>query len=73
MKWQRVFLSVLLVALLLLAALPAAEAQRACADALTRCSSDCNQRFGGGLFGSFMGAGCTGGCNIGYFWCSSSN
>ena len=73
MKWQRVFLSVLLVALLLLAALPAAEAQRACADALTRCSGACDQRFGGGLFGSFMGAGCTGGCNIGYFWCSSSN
>jgi hypothetical protein len=73
MTVKRVFLSVMLLALLLLAALPAAEAQRPCADALTRCSGACGQRFGGWLFGSVMVAGCTEGCNIGYVWCASSN
>ncbi len=74
MNVKRLLLSVALVALLLLAALPAAEAQRACADALTRCASGCNQRFGdGGFFGSIMTAGCVEGCSIGYVWCAASN
>jgi hypothetical protein len=74
MTFKRAILSVMLIALLLLAALPAAEAQRPCADALTRCAAGCNQRFGdGGFFGSLMVAGCTDGCNIGYLWCAASN
>jgi hypothetical protein len=73
MTVKRAFLSVLLVALLLLAALPAAEAQRPCAEALTRCSGACSQQFGGSWFGSFMTQGCVEGCTIGYLWCASSN
>lgn len=74
MTMKRVFLSVLLVALLLLSALPTAEAQRPCAEALTRCSGSCNQMFGGSwFFGSVMTQGCVEGCTIGYLWCASSN
>jgi hypothetical protein len=74
MTMKRAFLSVLLVLLLLLAALPPAEAQRACAEAMTRCSASCNQQFGGSwFFGSFMTAGCVEGCTIGYLWCAASN
>lgn len=74
MTVKRAFLSVLLLALLLLGALPAAEAQRPCAEAMTRCSGACNQRFGDSwLFGSFMTAGCVEGCTIGYLWCATSN
>jgi hypothetical protein len=74
MTLKRVFCSVLLVALLLLAALPAAQARRLCAEALTRCSTACNQQFGGSwFFGSFMTQGCVEGCTIGYLWCASSN
>ena len=74
MTFKRVLCSALLAALLLLAALPAAQAQRLCAEALTRCSTACNQQFGGSwFFGSFMTQGCVEGCAIGYVWCASSN
>jgi hypothetical protein len=74
MTLKRMFCSVLLVVLLLLAALPAAEAQRPCAEALSRCAGACNQKFGSSwFFGSFMTQGCVEGCAIGYVWCASSN
>jgi hypothetical protein len=74
MTVKRACLSVVLVVLLLLAAFPAAEAQRPCAEALTRCAGGCNQRFGdSGFLSSVLVTGCVEGCNIGYFWCAASN
>lgn len=74
MTAKRLAIPVVLVLLLLLAAMPAAEAQRACADALSRCSSGCGDRFGGSwILGSALVAGCVEGCNIGYLWCAASN
>ena len=73
MHVKRQLAALVLIALLMLAALPAAEAQRPCAEALTRCSAACNQQFGGGFFGAIMTGGCVEGCNIGYLWCAASN
>lgn len=73
MRFPRRFFAVVLIAILTLAALPTAEAQRPCAEALARCSGACYQQFGGGFFGSIMTAGCVEGCNIGYLWCAASN
>jgi hypothetical protein len=74
MTVKRAFLSAMLVAILLLTALPVAEAQRPCAEALARCTAACNQRFGSTwLVGSIMVAGCNEGCSMGYFWCATSN
>ena len=73
MNAKRALLASLLVVMLLLSSLPAAQAQRACADALARCGTACAQQFGGGIFGSIMTEGCYAGCNIGYVWCVASN
>jgi len=70
MKARRILLVCALTALMLLAALPAAEA-RYCADAYARCQASCNQTFGGGFLGSVLSAGCAEGCTIGYIWCAS--
>jgi len=70
MRARRILLICALTALMLLSALPAAEA-RLCADAYSRCQGSCNQAFGGGFLGSFMAAGCTDGCAIGYVWCAA--
>jgi hypothetical protein len=74
MQAKRAFLALLFVVILLLSSFPAAEAQRPCAEALTRCAASCTQRFSdGGFFSSFLTEGCYTGCNIGYVWCASSN
>jgi hypothetical protein len=73
MRVKRQILAVVLIAILMLAALPSAEAQRPCAEALSRCSTACVQQFSGGFFGSVMTSGCVEGCHIGYLWCAASN
>jgi len=73
MKARRVLLVCALTFMMLLASMPVAEAQRACADALSRCQVSCNQTFGSSFLGSIMAAGCTDGCVIGYVWCASGN
>jgi hypothetical protein len=74
MTARHTLLALLFVLALLLSAMPAANAQRPCADALGRCNAACNEQFGGGgFFGSFMAAGCEEGCGIGYLWCAASN
>jgi len=70
MRTRRILLICGLTMLMLLAAMPAAEA-RYCADAFTRCQTSCNQTFGGGIVGSVLTAGCSEGCAIGYIWCAS--
>jgi hypothetical protein len=72
MKANRILLPLLLLVLLVLSSVPAADAQRACADAYSRCTNSCSQTFGGWL-GGLMTAGCDVGCNIGYVSCASSN
>ena len=60
------------MALILLAAVPVAEAQRACADVLGRCQVACDQRFGGNPFSGVLVSSCGMGCSIGYVYCASS-
>ena len=70
MKARRILLVCALTLLMVLSALPSAEA-RYCADAYARCQTSCNQTFGGGFLGSIMAAGCGEGCAIGYIYCAS--
>jgi hypothetical protein len=70
---RRLVVSCVLAALMLLAAVPAANAQRYCADAYSRCAEACRQQFGGGFLAGIMYPGCVEGCYIGYVWCASSN
>ena len=73
MKVTRVIVLLALMVLMMLATVPVAEAQRACADAYSRCQSACGQRFGGMIFGEVLVGGCVEGCGIGYVWCAASN
>ena len=70
---RRVVASCVLAALVLLAAAPAANAQRPCVEAYSRCTEACNERFGGGFLSGIMYPGCVSGCGIGYVWCASAN
>ncbi|HTY57180.1 MAG TPA: hypothetical protein VMF59_00120 [Bacteroidota bacterium] len=74
MSLKRLLLPLLLGLALVLGAFPSAEAMRPCAEALSRCSAGCSSQFGNTwLIGSVLVEGCVGGCNIGYFYCATSN